>query len=78
MKQRDTQKMVAHRRQLAQGHRIELKNDRVRYNLFKIKKILLEEGIISRYTFNLLIGKQTGGFTTETNLNKTLTNKALH
>jgi hypothetical protein len=42
---------------LALGAKIEIKNDRVRYNLFKMKKVLLEEGIISRYTYNILIGK---------------------
>lgn len=42
---------------LALGARIEIKSDRVRYNIFKMKKILLEEGVISRYTYNILIGK---------------------
>jgi hypothetical protein len=32
---------VAHRKQLALGAKIEIKNDRVRYNIYKMKKILL-------------------------------------
>lgn len=50
--------LVAHRKQLALGAQAEIKNERVRYNIWKMKKVLLEEGIISRYTYNLLIGKQ--------------------
>lgn len=50
---------MAHRKMLALGARIEIKSDRVRYNIFKMKKILLEEGVISRYTYNILIGKHS-------------------
>lgn len=50
--------IVAHRKKLALGAQVEIKNERVRYNLWRMKKILLEEGVISRYTYNLLIGKQ--------------------
>jgi hypothetical protein len=53
-----TSMVVAHRKKLALGAQVEIKNERVRYNLWKIKNMLLEEGIISRYTYNLLIGKQ--------------------
>ncbi len=49
--------IVAHRKKLALGAQAEIKNERVKYNLWKIKKMLLEEGVISRYTYNLLIGK---------------------
>jgi hypothetical protein len=49
--------IVAHRRKLALGAQAEIKSERVRYNLWKIKNMLLSEGIISRYTYNLLVGK---------------------
>jgi len=54
--------VVAHRKRLALGAQNEIKNERVRYNLWKLKKMLLEEGVISRYTYNMLIGKQAGNF----------------
>lgn len=57
--------VVAHRKKLALGAQAEIKNERVRYNLWKMKKLLLEEGIISRYTYNLLIGKQVDSMHTE-------------
>lgn len=50
--------IVAHRKKLALGAQVEIKNERVRYNLWRMKKLLLEEGILSRYTYNLLIGKK--------------------
>jgi hypothetical protein len=56
---------------LALGAKIEIKNDRVRYNLFKMKKVLLEEGIISRYTYNILIGKSfIDNFRSEPNIER--------
>ena len=48
---------MEHRKRLARGAQAEIKNERVRYNLWRIKNILKEEGVISRYTYDLLIGK---------------------
>lgn len=59
IKAKPAKDLVAHRKKLAMGAKIEIKNDRVRYNVYKMKKVLLEEGVISRYTFNILIGKST-------------------
>jgi hypothetical protein len=59
IKSKTTRDIVAHRKKLALGAKFEIKNDRVRYNVYKMKKLLLDEGVISRYTFNLLIGKNS-------------------